>query len=81
MTGSDEQTTADRLAALADELAREHIEAMSERLFEASNGDHEAVFRAAEIVRSTSTGDGSSVNPEHLAFELLTSTYRRITGT
>ena len=72
-------TQPNELADLSLTIARHELAEMRTRLLDAAGGNREVVRKAAEIVRSGGRGARSVVDPQHLALELLTSTYQQIT--
>lgn len=72
---------AGQLADLAIHLSREHLEQMRGALLDAAEGDWATVREAAEIVRKRGEqASASSSSDEHIAFTLLSDTFRIIIG-
>ena len=68
----------EELADLSLTIARHELSEMRARVLDASAGNHEAVRKAADIVKASDLS-ATVPSPEHLAFELLAAVYKEIT--
>jgi hypothetical protein len=72
---------AGELAELAIDLSRQHVDEMRAALVDAAGGDWATVREAAEVVRKRGEQESSRLSsPEHIAFALLSDTFRILIG-